>query len=158
LVQNRVSLALPVMPDVIKMEGMTVKKKSPGVLLLVSLSSPDGSRDSLFLSNYATMMLKDELARVPGVADITPLGLRDYGLRIWADPDRLAALNLTAADVVQALREQNVQAGPLEKDRGLKLPLILKPQGRLADVEEIENVIVKAGPDGSLVRLRDVAR
>jgi multidrug efflux pump subunit AcrB len=158
LVQNRVALAMPVLPDVVKFGTVAVKRKSPGVLLLVSLSSPDNSRDTLFLSNYAKLALQDELARLPGVGDITTFGPRDYGLRVWVDPEKLAAHDLTAADIVQALRDQNVQAGQLEKDQGPGLPITLKPLGRLADLEQIDNLIVKATANGNVVRLRDVAR
>jgi multidrug efflux pump subunit AcrB len=158
LVQNRVSLALPVLPDAVKFGAVSVKRKSPGVLLFVSLSSPDGSRDTPFLSNYAKLALQDELSRLPGVDDITTLGPRDYGLRVWVDPDKLAARNLTATDVVQALREQNVQLGQPEMGKGPDLPIILKPFLRLADLEQIDNLIVKATANGNVVRLRDVAR
>src|SRR5262249_53860949 len=125
LVQNRVSLALPVLPDAVKRLGVTVKKKSPGVLLFVVLYSPNGSRDNLYLSNYASIQIKDELARARGVWDVILFGGQEYGLRVWLDPDRLAARNLTAGDVVKALREQNAQvmaepAGqPPAADKGL---------------------------------------
>src|SRR5215212_5387859 len=109
LVQNRVNLALPVLPDLVRRRGVTVKKKSPNVLMIVNLSSPDGSRDNLYLSNYATIQLRDELARLPGVGDIQYLGQRDYSMRIWLDPERLASRNLSAADVVAAVQEQNIQ-------------------------------------------------
>src|SRR4051794_5349880 len=91
LVQNRVSLAQPVLPDLVKRRGITVKKKSPSILMIVNLYSPDGSRDSLYLSNYATIQLRDELSRLPGIGDITYLGQRDYSMRLWLDPQRLAA-------------------------------------------------------------------
>ena len=93
---------------------MSVKKKSPNVLMIVNLFSPDGSRDNLYLSNYATIQLRDELARLPGVGDITYLGQRDYSMRLWLDPDKMASRNLTASDVVAAVQQQNVQvaAGP----------------------------------------------
>src|SRR5207344_837900 len=98
LVQNRVSLALPVIPDLVQNEGITVKKMSPNTLMIVNLVSPDGTYDNLFLSNYATIYLKDELGRLPGVAGITYLGQRDYSLRAWLDPDKMAALNLSGMD------------------------------------------------------------
>src|SRR5215211_1505893 len=103
LVQNRVSLALPILPELVRRRGVTVKKKSPNVMMIVNLSSPDGSRDNLYLSNYATIQLRDELARLPGVGDIQYLGQRDYSMRIWLDPERMAVKGLTAADVRKAI-------------------------------------------------------
>src|SRR5918911_4110260 len=109
LVQNRVNLAIPALPDVVKQTGVTTRKRSPDILLIVSVYSPDGSRDNLYLSNYATIHLKDELARVDGVGDVILFGQQDYSMRLWLDPERLAALNLTAYDVVLAGRGQNMQ-------------------------------------------------
>src|SRR4029453_16515652 len=109
LVQNRVSLALPVIPPLVQNEGITVKKMSPNTMMIVNLISPDGRYDNTFLSNYATIYIKDELGRLPGVAGITYLGQRDYSLRAWPDPDRLAALHLDATAVVTALAEQKLQ-------------------------------------------------
>ena len=109
LVQNRVSLAEPILPDLVKRRGVTVKKKSPSVLMIVNLFSPDDSRDNLYLSNYATIQLRDELSRLPGVGDITYLGQRDYSMRVWLDPEKMAFRNLTASDVVQAIEQQNIQ-------------------------------------------------
>ena len=111
LVQNRVSLALPVIPPLVQTEGINVRKMSPSTLMIVNLVSPDNRYNSLFLSNYATIYLKDELGRLPGVAGLTYLGQHDYSLRAWLDPDRLAALNLSAMDVVAAISEQNLQIG-----------------------------------------------
>ena len=109
LVQNRVSLALPVIPALVQNEGISVKKMSPNTLMIVNLISPDDRYDGTFLSNYATIYVKDELGRLPGVAGITYLGQRDYSLRAWLDPDKLAALNLSAMDVVTAISQQNIQ-------------------------------------------------
>ena len=109
LVQNRVSLALPVIPPLVQNEGISVKKMSPNTLMIVNLISPDGQYDSTFLSNYATIYIKDELGRLPGVAGITYLGQRDYSLRAWLDPQKLASLNLSATDVVTAISQQNLQ-------------------------------------------------
>ena len=109
LVQNRVSLALPVIPPLVQNEGISVKKMSPSTLMIVNLISPDGRYDDIFLSNYATIYVKDELGRVPGVAGITYLGQRDYSIRAWLDPDKMAALKLSAMDVVTAIAQQNVQ-------------------------------------------------
>src|SRR5512135_1589246 len=109
LVQNRVSLAEPILPDLVRRRGVSVKKKSPSILMIVNLYSPDGHRDNLYLSNYATIQLRDELARLPGVGDITYLGQRDYSMRVWLDPGKMAFLNLTSTDVVRAIEQQNVQ-------------------------------------------------
>src|SRR6516165_10011587 len=109
LVQNRVSLALPVIPPLVQNEGISVKKMSPNTLMIVNLISPDGQYDSTFLSNYATIYIKDELGRLPGVAGITYLGQRDYSLRAWLDPQKLASRNLSATDVITAISQQNLQ-------------------------------------------------
>jgi multidrug efflux pump subunit AcrB len=115
LVQNRVQQAVPMLPDVVKNTGVTVKKKSPSILLVVNLYSDvdpatkEPYYDQLYLSNYATIQVKDQLARIDGVGDVTLLGQQDYSMRVWLDPNRLAARNLTATDVVTSLREQNVQ-------------------------------------------------
>src|SRR5436190_19356953 len=109
LVQNRVSLAQPILPDLVKRRGVTVTKKSPSVLMIVNLFSPDQSRDNLYLSNYATIQLKDELTRLKGVGDITTLGQRDYSMRLWLDPNKMAMRGLTTNDVVRSIAEQNTQ-------------------------------------------------
>src|SRR5437016_745799 len=109
LVQNRVALAQPILPDLVKRRGVTVKKKSPSVLMIVNLFSPDRSRNNLYLSNYATIQLKDELSRLNGVGDITALGQRDYSMRLWLDPSKMSARNLTASDVITAIQQQNAQ-------------------------------------------------
>src|SRR4051794_19749731 len=109
LVQNRVSLALPIIPALVQREGINVKKMSPNTLMIVNLISRDGRYNDLFLSNYATIDIRDELGRLPGVAGITYLGQRDYSMRAWIDPDKLASLNLTAEDVVNAISSQNLQ-------------------------------------------------
>jgi len=109
LVQNRVSIALPTLPDVVKQTGVTTMKQSPNIMLVVNLVSPDGRHDQLYLSNYATIQVKDELARLDGVGNVSFLGQRDYSMRLWLDPEKLSARRLTSNDVVAALREQNVQ-------------------------------------------------
>src|SRR3982074_691585 len=109
LVQNRVALAQPILPELVRRRGVTVKKKSPSVLMIVNLYSPDNHRDNLYLSNYATIQLKDELARLNGVGDITYLGQRDYSMRLWLDPEKMHARSLTASDVVTASTQQNTQ-------------------------------------------------
>jgi multidrug efflux pump len=161
LVQNRVNLATPSLPSEVKQTGVAVKKRSPSILLVVNLISPDASRDQLFLSNFATIRLKDELARIPGVGDVAILGQRDYSMRIWLDPERLATLGMTASDVLSALREQNVQvaAGALGRppiQSGEAFQYSLSTQGRLTDPAEFESIIVKRGDDNRVVRLADV--
>jgi multidrug efflux pump subunit AcrB len=162
LVQNRVDLAAPVLPDLVKRRGVAVKKKSPSVLMIVNLFSPDRSRDSLYLSNYATIQLKDELSRLPGVGDINYLGQRDYSMRLWLDPDRMAARGLTSTDVVRAIEAQNTQvaAGQIGQPpvaTGQVFQLTMTTMGRLIEAEEFADIIVKNDPDGRLVRLKDVA-
>src|SRR5437016_3294221 len=109
LVQNRINLALPLLPDVVKEAGVSTRKRNPDILLVVGIYSPNGRYDQLYLSNYATIKLKDELARVEGTGDVGQFGQQDYSIRIWLDPDRLATLNMNAAEVANALREQNRQ-------------------------------------------------
>src|SRR5947199_9461420 len=109
LVQNRVAIAQPKLPEEVQRLGVTVKKNSPDMLMVIHLSSPDGSRDQLYISNYATLQVRDVLSRLDGVGDVRVFGARDYAMRIWLDPDKVAARNLTAGDVLAALRAQNVQ-------------------------------------------------
>ena len=161
LVQNRVNLALPTLPNEVKQTGVSVKKKSPSILLVVNLISPTGKYDQLYLSNYATIRLRDELAQVKGVGDVTYLGQLDYSMRAWLDPNRMAARNLSASDVVTALREQNVQvaAGSLGRPpvpQGQAFQYTLSTLGRLVDPEQFGNIVVKTGDDGRLTRLRDL--
>lgn len=161
LVQNRVNLALPSLPNEVKQTGVSVKKKSPSILLVVNLISPTGKYDQLYLSNYATIRLRDELAQVKGVGDVTYLGQLDYSMRTWLDPDRMAARDLSASDVVAALREQNVQvaAGSLGRPpvpQGQAFQYTLSTLGRLVDPLQFGNIVVKTGEDGRLTRLRDL--
>ena len=151
LVQNRVSLALPVIPLLVQNEGISVKKMTPNTLMIVNLISPDDRYDSTFLSNYATIYLKDELGRLPGIANITYLGQRDYSLRAWLDPDKLAALGLSAMDVVNAIGQQNLQvaAGQIGQQpvpKGQQFQLTINTLGRLTDPEQFGDIILKAGP------------
>jgi multidrug efflux pump subunit AcrB len=149
LVQNRVSLALPVVPPLVQNEGITVKKMSPSTLMIVNLVSPDDSHDATFLSNFATIYVKDELGRLDGVAGITYLGQRDYSLRAWLDPNRLATLKLGAMDVVTAIAQQNIQVaagqiGQPPADRAQQFQLTINTRGRLTDPDEFASIIVKA--------------
>ncbi|HMO86512.1 MAG TPA: efflux RND transporter permease subunit, partial [Lacipirellulaceae bacterium] len=155
------NLALPTLPNEVKQTGVSVKKKSPSILLVVNLISPNGSYDQLYLSNYATINLRDELAQIKGVGDVTYLGQLDYSMRAWIDPDRMAARNLSASDVVAALREQNVQvaAGSLGRPpvpTGQAFQYTLSTLGRLTTPEQFGEIIVKTGADGQITRMRDI--
>jgi multidrug efflux pump subunit AcrB len=162
LVQNRVALAIPLLPDVIKQTGVTVRKRSPAILMGFAITSPDGTYDQLYLSNYTIMQIKDELTRVEGVGDIFVLGQRDYSMRVWLDPGKIAARGLTAMDVARAIREENNQVAvgqigqpPAGTAQQLQIPLTTL--GRLGTVEQFENIIVKADR-GRFVRLKDITR
>ncbi len=161
LVQNRVNLALPELPDVVRATGVTTRKRSPEILLTISMNSPDGRYDQLYLSNYAVTRVKDELSRIDGIADVTIFGQRDYSMRVWIDPDRLAARNLTALDVVKAIQGQNHQV-PLGQfgaapDGGTTLQIPLATVGRLVTEDEFGGIVVASSRDGVLTRVRDVA-
>src|SRR5437764_13933186 len=160
LVQNRVALASPILPDLVKRRGVTVKKKSPSVLMIVNLFSPDRSRDNLYLSNYATIQLRDELARLNGVGDITYLGQRDYSMRLWLDPEKMAMRNLTASDVVQAIEQQNTQvaAGQLGQPpvaTGQVFQFTMSTMGRLTDIDQFAEMVLKTDARGRHVCLSD---
>jgi multidrug efflux pump len=163
LVQNRVSMAMPTLPNEVKATGVTTKKKSPNIMLVVNLISPDQRYDQLYLSNYATIQVKDELARLEGVGDVSFLGQQDYSMRVWLDPERLASLNLTTGDVIKSLQEQNVQvaAGQVGQPP-IKAPLdfqyTMSTLGRLSAPEEFGGIILKSGTAGEIIRVRDVAR
>jgi multidrug efflux pump len=163
LVQNRVNLALPKLPDVIKATGVTTRKRSPDILMGIALYSPDERYDQLYLSNYALRIIRDELSRVPGVSDVFLFGQRDYSMRVWVDPDKLAVRGLTAMDVTNAIREQNAQiaAGMIGQQpvgAGQQIQLPISTLGRLSDVEQFENIVLRATRDGRILRLKDVAR
>jgi multidrug efflux pump len=161
LVQNRVSLAEPILPDLVKRRGIAVKKKSPNVLLIVNLVSRDRSRENLELSNYATIQIRDELSRLAGVGDITYLGQRDYSMRLWLDPQKLAAYGLIPQDVVNRVQAQNIQVaagqiGQPPTPRGQVSQYIITTLGRLQNTEQFANIVVKQS-GGTLVYLKDVA-
>ena len=163
LTQNRVSVAESRLPEEVRRQGVTVKKRSPNILLCVNLISTDVSHDQLYLSNYALIQVKDALSRIEGVGDVAFLGSRDYSMRIWLDPEKLASRNLMAGDVMNALREQNVQvaAGRLGQPpapAGLDLQLAINTAGRLLNAQEFADVIIKTGDAGEVVRVRDVGR
>jgi multidrug efflux pump len=163
LVQNRVVLAVPMLPDVIKATGVTVRKKAPDILMAIAINSPDNRYDQLYLSNFAWMRVKEQLARLPGVSDVSMLGQRDYSMRVWVDPDRLAERSMTAGDVVRAIREQNAQVatgqiGQPPVPSGQPSQVTLSTLGRLVEVEQFEKIVVKATPDGRITHLKDIAR
>ena len=162
LVQNRVSIAEPKLPEDVRRQGITTKKQSTQILQFITLSSPDGNYDELFLSNYA-LSVKDELSRVAGVGDVTVFGAGDYGMRVWLDPQLLKQRGLTTEDVVGAIREQNVQVaagqvGAAPSPPGTEFELTVSTQGRLVDVEQFEDIIVRTGEGGRILRVGDVAR
>ncbi len=162
-VQNRVSQALPKLPEEVRDLGVTTTKQSPDLTMVVHLFSPDGRYDDVYLRNYATLQVKDVLARIPGAGDVELFGSGDYAMRIWLNPDKLAARNLTASDVVAAIREQNVQvAGGVIGQQPVKSPVNFELQvnvkGRLVSEEEFGNIIVKVGENGDKTLLKDVAR
>ena len=163
-VQNRVAIAQPQLPLEVQQLGITVKKASPDITLVAALYSPDGSRDPVFMSNYATLQIKDEIARLPGVGDITIFGARDYAMRLWLDPNKLAARSMTAVDVVNAVREQNVQVaagiigGPPLPRGAAQFQYTMQVQGRLTDPAQFAKIIVNVGRDGRITHLRDVGR
>jgi HAE1 family hydrophobic/amphiphilic exporter-1 len=163
LTQNRVSQATPSLPTDVKNYGVSVKKSLSFPLLLVTLTSPSGVYDSNFLSNYALININDQLARIPGVGQVTLFGGSDYAMRIWVKPDKLQALGLTVLDLVNAVKAQNLlqpsgQIGGPPAPKGTEFTYVVKTKGRLLDPEEFGKVIVRANPDGSVVRLADVSR
>ena len=163
LVQNRVDVAEPRLPEEVRQIGVTVRKNSPDMLMVIHVSSPDGSRDQLYISNYVTLQVKDVLSRINGVGDVRIFGARDYSMRIWLDPEKVAARDLSAGDVVAALRAQNVQvaAGVLNQppvpEPGA-FQVNVETLGRLIDTRQFGNVIVRTDADGRVTRIRDIAR
>ena len=162
-VQNRVSQALARLPEDVRRQGVTTQKQSPVFLMVVHLVSTDGKYDTLYLRNYMRLNVKDRLARIPGVGDAQPFGGGDYAMRLWLDPDKVASRGLTAGDVLRAVREQNVQvsagqlgAEPMPNGSDFLLPINAK--GRLETVEEFGDIVLKAGANGEVVQLSDVAR
>ncbi|MGH9327202.1 MAG: efflux RND transporter permease subunit [Terriglobia bacterium] len=161
-VQNRVSLAEPDLPNEVTRLGISIKKQSVNFVTLVTLSSPGGTYDATFLSNYATIHVVDALSRLPGVGSVIMFGQRNYGMRVWLNPDKMAEMGITATDVANAIREQNVQApagqvGGPPAPPGQQFQYTVRVKGRLTSVPEFGNIIVRANPDGSLVHIRDIA-
>ena len=162
-VNNRVQIAFPQLPPEVQRQGVTVKKKSSALLAVIAVYSPKHSHDPLFLSNYVTINLLDRIKSTPGVGDATLWGPQDYAMRAWVRTDRLTGLGLTTADIINAIQSQNVQAAvgrvgarPISDDQQLQLNLQTK--GRLSSVEDFENIVIRTNTDGSVLRLRDVAR
>ncbi len=162
LVQNRVALAQPILPDLVNRRGVSVKKKSPSILMMINLYSPDKSRKPNYLSNYATIQLRDELLRLNGIGDITILGQRDYSMRIWLDPEKLAARGLTASDVIRTIQQQNIQvaAGQIGQPpvaKGQPFQYTINTLGRLSTADQFSEMVIKTDNQGRLVRIRHVA-
>jgi multidrug efflux pump len=180
LVQNRINLAMPLLPDVVKQAGVTTRKRNPDILMVVALYSPSGQYDQLYLSSFATIRVKDELARVEGVGDVQQFGQQDYSMRVWIDPDKMAMLNLNAQDVANALREQNRQVaagsfGSASRETGVRGQesgisgqksdvkgqesrhhFTITTRGRLVDPAEYEDIIIRTDSDGRRIRVKDV--
>ena len=163
-VQNRVSQALPRLPPEVQRLGVTTEKTSPDLLMVVHLESPDNRYDMLYLANLAILQVKDELGRLPGVGNVQVFGAGDFSMRVWLNPNKLASHNLTATDVVQAIREQNVQVAagvlgaPPTNAGSTAFQLLVNTQGRLTTEEEFGNIIVRAAKDGQITRIRDLGR
>jgi hydrophobic/amphiphilic exporter-1 (mainly G- bacteria), HAE1 family len=163
LVQNRVAIAQASLPQAVQVQGVTVQKRSTSILQIVTLTSPDSRYDSLYLANYATIRLKDEIARLPGVGNVSVFGAGQYSMRVWLDPDRMHALALTTQDVIQALQKQSEQVtagqiGTPPVPAGQAFQYTLNVRGRLDDPEAFANVIVKTGNAGEIARVRDIGR
>src|SRR5436853_3120289 len=162
-VQNRVSQALPKLPEEVRRLGVTTVKQSPDLTMVVHLFSPNGRYDDVYLRNYATLQVKDVLARIPGAGDVQVFGSGDYAMRVWLNPDKIAAKGMTASDVVAAIREQNVQVaagavGQQPVSKATDTELLINTKGRLGTEEEFGAIVVKSGANGERVQLRDVAR
>ncbi len=163
-VQNRVSQALPRLPQEVQLLGVTTEKTSPDLLMVVHLVSPDNRYDMLYLANLAILQVKDELGRIPGVGNVQIFGAGDFSMRVWLNPNKLASHNLTATDVVQSIREQNVQVAagvlgaPPTNTGSTAFQLLVNTQGRLTTEEEFGNIIVRAAKDGQITRIRDLGR
>lgn len=162
-VQNRVARAMPRLPEDVQRLGVTTEKSSPNLTMVVHLLSPDSRYDMLYLSNFANLKVKDELARIEGAGTVRVFGAGDYAVRVWLNPEKVASLNLTTTDIITAIREQNRQAaagtiGAQPSEQGNPFQLLIKVKGRLDNVEEFNDIIVRVGEGGAITRLRDVAR
>ena len=162
-VQNRVALATSALPEEVVRQGISVRKRSSNMLLFVSFFSPEATHDPLFIGNFVKINVEDVLARLPGVGEVTVFASNDYGMRVWLDPDRMSSLAITTTDVVRAIREQNLQAsagqiGAPPTGDAVAFQYALQVTGRLDSVEAFERIVVRSSPDGSIVRLEDIAR
>src|SRR5690606_126902 len=161
-VQARVDRAMPRLPQEVQRLGVVTEKSSPDLTMVVHLTSPEERYDMLYLSNYAALNVKDELARIEGVGAVRLFGAGEYSMRVWLDPNKVAALGLSPAQITAAIREQNQQAaaGSLgaQPSGDAEIQLLINVKGRLAAVEEFENIIIKVGANGEVSRLKDVAR
>ena len=162
-VQNRAQLAVPLLPNEVQAQGLVIRKKLAALLQIITIYSPKETHDALYLNNYATINVIDPLARIRGVGQAILFGPSDYSLRLWLDPDRLTAFNLTPNDVVAAVQSQNIQAalgriGSAPTPHLQQVQLTIKTEGRLSHPEEFANIVVRSNPDGSVVRVKDVAR
>ena len=163
-VQNRINRALPRLPDIVRQIGVTTEKSSPNLTMVVHLVSPDNSRDALYLRNYAQLNVRDEVLRIPGAGSVILFGAGDYAMRVWLDPEKVAARDLTSAEIVAAIREQNAQVaagtvGAPPAPKGTEFQLAVNTKGRLNTEEEFANIIVRADPaTGGVIRIRDVGR
>src|SRR6266852_5897658 len=162
-VQNRASLAIPQLPAEVSRNGLTIRKKSAALLQVINFYSPNSTYDAVYLSNYATINVIDPLARIKGVGQATLFGPLDYSLRVWLDPDRLTELNLTPNDVIAAVSNQNIQAAlgrvgaaPITTEQQVQINI--KTKGRLTEPEEFAAIVLRANPDGSVIRIKDAAR
>ena len=162
-VQNKVSIAEPKLPSEVKAQGLIVKEKSSNILLVVSLYSPKGTYDPIFLSNYVNIYIRDEIMRISGVGDSSTLGAAVYSMRIWLNPDRMAGLGISASDVINTVKQQNVQVSagaigeaPCSPDQAFRFTI--QTQGRFDSVRQFEEIVVKAMPDGNNVKLKDIGR
>ncbi len=163
LVQNRVSTVEAKLPEEVKRLGVTTQKQSANITLVASLISPDGRYDDIYMSNYITLHMRDALLRVPGVGNITTFGSKDFAMRLWLDPDKLKARSLTTEEVLNAVREQNIQVaagqiGAMPSPENQKFQYTIKTLGRLSTPQEFENIVLKAATNGQVLRLKDVAR
>ncbi|WP_018691029.1 efflux RND transporter permease subunit [Algicola sagamiensis] len=163
LVQNRVKQATAKLPSDVTRAGITTEKRSPNMLMVINLYSDDDKIDDVYLSNYASIYIQDQLSRINGVGGVSQFGAKDYGMRVWLDPDRMTSLKLTTSDIRNAIQQQNIQAsagqlGQPPFDNNQQFQYTLQAKGRLVSVEEFENIIIRANEDGSYLRLRDVAR
>jgi multidrug efflux pump len=162
-VQNQVNLVLPKLPQDVQRQGISVQKQSPTFLVIIALQSPTGRFDEIYTSNYASINIVDELQRLSGVSDVRIIGARDYSMRLWLKPDRMAQFGLTTADVISVIREQNGQyavgrIGQAPTTTAVELTVPVTAKGRLSDPREFDEIIIRANSNGSMIRFKDIGR